>query len=482
MSLWGVTPLLAAALLGASPARPPAVHGAARSSVVRSAASQEAAGRVTAALAGAVSPSPKASPTTTGPGSATPPAAPALQMTSPVLKQTGADQWQTTVLLAGAGTCPTALNDYALQTTSPGGSFSPVSVNPVATGPACPLAGTPAVKALSCQVMLTFANTALGAVPASAALVIDGLSAQSLIISRSVTLFYYLGVPAIVAGVMAILLFLLTLVLVAVYDQNGKRESLFFWQNNKTGGFWRHSVSATGSWTAGDSWATNIGVVTAIIGTVIGAIPATDVLFRGVALDRFAILTTIAGVTIGLAPLVVAIRYARWLRLHPGLTDQTRVELPGSQPPPSVTVIEHITEIRDGIRFGLRDEEIVVVSAQAGTWSPATVDAPSGAAISMPGTAVGAPMRPEGPQSVLLDSGNKIQVPPGSIITIWSACIRCRADRISLRRVGAYWASPVAASGWSSREKTRASHPRKATNSGSGSRCFSTRLTARRSR
>ena len=330
--------------------------------------------------------------------------------------------------------------------------------------------------------MLTFANTALGAVPASAALVIDGLSAQSLIISRSVTLFYYLGVPAIVAGVMAILLFLLTLVLVAVYDQNGKRESLFFWAENKTGGFWRHSVSATGSWTAGDSWATNIGVVTAIIGTVIGAIPATDVLFRGVALDRFAILTTIAGVTIGLVRRQ-SLSGTRAASLASGVTDQTRVELPGSKPPPSVTVIEHITEIRDGIRFGLRDEEIVVVSAQAGTWSPATVDAPSGAAISMPGTAVGAPMRPEGPQSVLLDSGNKIQVPPGSIITIWSACIMLPGGSdISCAgwvHIGHHQSRPVAGR---QGKKTRASHPAEATNSGAVPGAPRCAWTARRSR
>jgi hypothetical protein len=418
MSLWGVTPLLAAALVGVGLAGHPLIDG---QPIVRSVAIQPPATRAPADMTDVVRPSPKAtsSAKAKSSASASPSAAPTLQMTTPVLKQTSGDEWQTTVLVAGANQgCPTAVSNYSLETTSPGGSFTPETVTTVSTGAPGPPLGTPPVKALSCQVMLTFADGKLREVPATAALVIDGSSSLPLAISRNVTYFYYFGIPVIVGAVMAVLLLLLSVVFVPVYDLKGNKERVFSADENGIRGFWEHSVSATGTWTANDSWATNIGVVTGVIATILGAISATDVLFRGVAIDRFAILNIIAAVIIAAAPLVVGVRYARWLRRHPGLTDQGCLELPGTTP-----VIEDIAELGDGTFFGLVEESVVILYAQLLTQCPAEVHVPSGAVITPSWNAVARSTTRGDPQPTRLETGSKIQVPPGSTIGIRSAHI-----------------------------------------------------------
>jgi hypothetical protein len=159
-------------------------------------------------------------------------------------------------------------------------------------------------------------------------------------------------------------------------------------------------------------------VVTGVVATILGAISATDTIFRGVAIDRFAILNIIAAIIIAAAPLVVGVRYAHWLRRHPGLTDQACLELPGTTP-----LIEDIAELGDGTFIGLVEESMVSLYAQLLTQFPAEVHVPSGAVIIPSWNAVAISTTLGDQQPTRLETGSKIQVPPGSTIGIRSAHI-----------------------------------------------------------
>jgi hypothetical protein len=89
--------------------------------------------------------------------------------------------------------------------------------------------------------------------------------------------------------------------------------------------FWQWTVMASGAWTVGDSWATNIATVTAILGTVLGTTAAASTIFPGVALDRFALVNLLAGALITAVPLVFAILYARWTARFPGPTPDSTI-------------------------------------------------------------------------------------------------------------------------------------------------------------
>src|ERR1039457_7154303 len=92
--------------------------------------------------------------------------------------------------------------------------------------------------------------------------------------------------------------------------------------------FWKSSISASGAWTVGDSWATNIVAIVAVLGTILGITSAANSLFPGVGLDRFVILNTIAGRIAAAAPLVFGVLYARWTAKNPGLTVDAQVRQP----------------------------------------------------------------------------------------------------------------------------------------------------------
>ena len=280
MGLWGVTPVFVAALLGtAVGSHPVPFHDVADHSFVR-----------------VVSSSPS----------------PVLSTTTAVLRQVAPDEYQTTVLVDDvAGGCAAGQpkkDDYSLETTGPPKTLPPTSLTSV-TGPAgSPVSGAVATSAraisamspaqqtitaafpaaasgppvVSCEVTLDFAG--LPQVPESATLVLDGSSSVQLTVSRDVTLFDYLAIPAIVGGSMALLLLILSILFVRGYDfpRRGRR----WWRRE----FWNHPVSATAVWTLNDSWATNITSVAAAIGSIYGITTAANSIFPGVALDRFAIL------------------------------------------------------------------------------------------------------------------------------------------------------------------------------------------------
>lgn len=309
MSLWGVTPLLAVTLLGAG--------------------------------TGSVSPAS---------ASSTSPPVPTLPTATFDLEQIPGHDWQTTALVYDVGgNCPTgpsSENDYSLQTTSPTLALTPTSVTLAAQGTPGEQAPTSTEATQSCEVTLTFAGPQQ--VPATATLVLDGSSSVPLTISRNVTLFYYLAIPAMIGAAMVILLLLLSMIFVKVYDFQGEKKNPF---HSK---FWQHPVSASGAWTVNDSWATNIATLVAFLGSIFGITSAADSLFPGVTLDRFAILIVLAGGIVTATPLLVSVLYARWLGYNAGATADaslwlrmatlpestaellagTRVTRPGQQPGP----------------------------------------------------------------------------------------------------------------------------------------------------
>ena len=232
------------------------------------------------------------------------------------------------MLVTGAdGNCPQSKRDYALQVT-PAANVTVTKVTRVAPGPRGPAAGTPPARARSCAVQLAFSG--LRRVPSGATLVLDGSSSAALTVLRHVTLFYYLGIPAIAGAAMAAVLLVLALFLVRVFDRNGCRQWPFRPRWPVVGDFWRHLVVATGAWTVGDSWVTNLAVLGTALTTALGLISATDTLFPGVLLDRFLILNGLAAAIVTAAPLVVALRYARWVRRYPGIPDEATLSFPGA--------------------------------------------------------------------------------------------------------------------------------------------------------
>ena len=295
MSLWTLTPLVAALLLGAHPG--PVVGQ----------------GPVLAAA------------TQTNPSS--PALASVSAGTTPVLQQLGNGDWKTTVLVTGADDgCPIAKGDYWLNTTSPDMTIQPKS-NAVPVG---------SESGASCEITLTFAGQKI-AVPATATLVLGGTSALPLAIARNIKFVGYIVFPLVGAFAMAILLLGFSLWRIRVYNWNREKQGPFRKDQanvhkkllkyvNKE--FWQHEIYASGAWTLNDSWATNITTALAVITAAIGLVPATELFFHGVALDRFSILSTIAGGLAAAAPLVVAVRYASWIHRHPGVTDDAELSLP----------------------------------------------------------------------------------------------------------------------------------------------------------
>ncbi|MGH3202808.1 MAG: hypothetical protein ACRDOA_02260 [Streptosporangiaceae bacterium] len=345
MSLWGVTPILTVALLGAGTGTHPAL--------------------AQAAVHQSVVPSVSAAPV------------PALSMTAAILKQVPGNEWQTTVLVDDiAGGCPAGSpgdDDYLLETTGPEKALTPISVTSVirsgergGTEPAV-LAVATDPAASSCEVTLDFAG--LQQVPSTATLVLDGSSSISLTVSRNVTLFYYLGIPAIVGGAMTILLLVLSL-LIHVYG----------WDRNELHRFRRkwlqHPVLGSGAWALNDSWATNISTGLVVVGTVLATTSAANSLFPGVALDRFAIVNIVAAAIVVAAPVVFGIYYAVFTAGNPGPTADATVRVPEG--------------------------------------AAARIKVPSGASITMFGDAI----RDEAGNEETIKSGSTYQVPPGATVSI----------------------------------------------------------------
>jgi hypothetical protein len=287
VSVWGAVPVLAVALIGPAAGTqlaPP--HGpAGRLSAVSVVADQEP-GRTAGA--------------------------PVQTIPSPVLQQLADGGWQATVAMAGTGGAPcpggaSAAASFTLETTSP-------AVTETAIG------ATPATKATTypCELTVTFGP--FGSIPASAALLYLGASPISLTVSRQVTAFDYLGLPAIGGAAAVALLLLGCLCFVQVYGEDGRRE-------RKLARRLKAPVRATGAWTLNDSWATNIATLVAIVATVLGVSPAAGELFPGADIGKFVVLIDSIGAIATAVPLLFAVLYTSWTAREPGLSEDASLWL-----------------------------------------------------------------------------------------------------------------------------------------------------------
>ena len=319
MNLWGVTPLLAATLLGGSiGSHAVSVHHITQPAVTRSTANQKSSSNAPSGPFDAEQSALRAV------SASTPaPTGPSLAMTTPVLQQVSAQTWQAMVLQADANTGCRGHYAYWLETNSPGSPFPGRSTLPKTLGKTTSTGASSTATSL-CEVTVSF--TLSGQVPATATLLLYGPGGPSsllLTVSRNVTLIEYLAVPAAVGMAMVVLLFLSAIWFVKVYDFQDKKRIYFF----KTE-FWRYTIFASGAWTLTDSWATNIAAAVAVLATIFTTTSAADSIFPGVALDRFAILNVVAGGIVTATPLVFGVFYARWTAKNPGPTADALISLP----------------------------------------------------------------------------------------------------------------------------------------------------------
>jgi hypothetical protein len=242
-------------------------------------------------------------------------------VTSAVLRQVGPQKWQVTLLMADTRRRCRATADYRLVISMPG----------TATSRTIP--GHPVYRALrphpaagsSCLATVTF--TGLRRVPSAATLDVEqaGTSATvTLAVSRAVSLFYYLGIPAIIGCAMALAAVLASLGSIRLYWADGRPLTF------RESAFWSRPLSAAGAWTLNDSWATNITALLALVATIFGVTTAVGALFPGVAVDRFVIVNIVAAGIVAVAPLVFGVLYALWTGRNPGVMADATLTLPAS--------------------------------------------------------------------------------------------------------------------------------------------------------
>ena len=140
--------------------------------------------------------------------------------------------------------------------------------------------------------------------------------------SRTVSLYYYLGIPAVVGGIMVIIMLLAALRYVRLYTADGRPLR---WRDRA---YWVRPLSAAGAWSLNDSWATNITTMITLLATILGVTTASSALFPGVALDRFVIVNIVAGGIVAVAPLAFGVFYAGWTRHNPGIMADASLVLP----------------------------------------------------------------------------------------------------------------------------------------------------------
>ena len=271
MNLWGAAPLLAAVLLsGGHPG--------------------------TRLAAPAVTPQPAS-----------------IAATSADLTSAGNGRWQTTLLLNGAVALPCPRRSgFSLETTAPDQVI-----------PAEP--GRPGHARTYCQ-RITLSFSGLNQVPASAVLVLRApgapVSAIPASFIRPVGPGRYLLLPAMAGLAMVVLLLVFALIFVKVRDWGGKlipRPSLEFW---------RYTVTASGTWTANDSWATNVAPIIGILAGAFGFTAAAGSVFPGVSLVPFELVNLAAVTIIAIVPFAFSILYARWTATNPGPTADSAIVPP----------------------------------------------------------------------------------------------------------------------------------------------------------
>ena len=322
MNLWGAGPLIAAAMLGGAGG----AHAAAAGHAIHD-------GRAGLPQIRSVprSAPPTAKSSSTPSASASPTVASISQPSpSPGLVETAPGRWVTTFpVYSTSSSCPGPVTSYWLQTSSPNRliqgrqAAKPITqpaASPVPKGVSGPVPGS------ACEVTVRFSG--LDKVPVSAVLAIDQAGSSTslqLTVNRTVTLFYYLWIPLIAGGALALAMVLASLLRVRLYGTD--RHRLRPWKS----AYWGKTLYASGAWSASDSWATNISGTLVIIGSVIAALPVSAAtFFPGVTLDRFIPVNLAVGAILAAAPLVFGVLYTwRTARVAAATVDAT-LRLPAS--------------------------------------------------------------------------------------------------------------------------------------------------------
>ena len=258
----------------------------------------------------------------------------------PVLRQTASGQWTTTVLLTDVlpacyylaawrtvthsgtpsillslqvGLRPTTrLWDLVAQAGSGTLSVPDLTAQVTQVAAAASVTGDSTTasfaSASSCEVTLTFAR--LPQVPETASLVFNDAGASfaiPLTVSRYVSFWDYLAIPAL-AGFISVLclVLLLILMLMRVPDLDDRRDD----KRPQPSIRLLSPVGASSAWTIRDSWATNITSGILVVGIILASTTATGSLFPGVTLNRFVLVDIVAGGIVLVAPAIFGILHA----------------------------------------------------------------------------------------------------------------------------------------------------------------------------
>jgi hypothetical protein len=243
------------------------------------------------------------------------------------LTEVSAGTWKTTIYLDTAALC-LGTNEFNLVTAVP---YSSTIANPdYPDGLRCPAQDADPLT----KVVLVFTPSAadLTSVPQTATLTVtppvtamaagDPPLEVPLTVRRIVTANQYVWIPVGCGLVLAALLVGL-IAAIGVRTAAGRFRG---WQR----GFWRAPMSASATWTFGDSWATNTAGVTALVAAVLSASGSIGGLIPGVDLGRFGLMMAVAVGVVGIAPLFFGVLNSWFIRQN-GQSGQS--EPPGAAKP-----------------------------------------------------------------------------------------------------------------------------------------------------
>ena len=231
--------------------------------------------------------------------------------------------------------------------------------------------------------------------------------------SRTVSLYYYLGIPAVVGGIMVIIMLLAALRYVRLYTADGRPLR---WRDRA---YWVRPLSA-GAWSLNDSWATNITTMITLLATILGVTTASSALFPGVALDRFVIVNIVAGGIVAVAPLAFGVFYAGWTRHNPGIMADASLVLP------QATAVKLASPAKVALA---RNTAVVLASGGErtfapppwrpwpGRWSSSCLAAGTSATLETGASALLADVSKAPAAIVVLPSGADVMLPGGGTVT-----------------------------------------------------------------
>ncbi len=244
------------------------------------------------------------------------------------LTQVAADTWTTTVYLDTGALC-LGTTDFDLLTGTPDTDTRDTAPQYVG-GLAC---GAKAAAAHPVtEVVLSFTPAPpLSSIPESATLAVTPPLAAldlgapplelTLSVRRAVSAFQYAWIPVLCGVALAAALVGITM-LVGVPRPNGRRVHMH------RVAFWRMPLYASSAWTFGDSWATNITAVGAVVGTVLTASGTVGELLPGLELGRFSLLIALAGGITVVAPMLFGVLNYRYSRQDPATAGMVGIWLP----------------------------------------------------------------------------------------------------------------------------------------------------------